>query len=48
MALSLAHLRSQEVLFRGVRNFKELRIWRQGAPEGADSVLLSAVFGDAS
>jgi hypothetical protein len=44
---SLAHLRSQEALFRRVRRFKELRIWRTGASEAADSVLLSAAFGDA-
>jgi hypothetical protein len=45
---SLAHLRSQEALFRRVRRFKELRIWRTGASEAADSVLLSAAFGDAA
>ena len=45
---SLAHLRSQEALFRRVRRFQELRIWRTGASEAADSVLLSAAFGDAA
>ena len=45
---SLAHLRSKEALFRRVRHFKELRIWRTGASEAADSVLLSAAFGDAA
>jgi hypothetical protein len=46
--VSLAHLRSQEALFRRVRRFKELRIWRTGASVAADSVLLSAAFGDAA
>jgi len=45
---SLAHLRSQEALFRRVRRFQELRIWRTGASEAADIVLLSAAFGDAA
>ena len=45
---SLAHLRSQEAIYRRVRRFKELRIWRTGASEAADSVLLSAAFGDAA
>ena len=43
---SLVHLRSQEALFRRVIRFKELRIWRTGASEVMDSVLLSAAFGD--
>jgi hypothetical protein len=45
---SLAHLRSQEAIYRRVRRFKELRIWRTGASEESDSVLLSAAFGDAA
>jgi hypothetical protein len=45
---SLAHLRSKEAIYRRVIRFKELRIWRTGASEATDSVLLSAAFGDAA